>query len=232
VCHAQTCRVREVITLLDVEIPHSHIAAAMDYSFEKEPSNQVAFQKLKSAFKDFEDLFSGQGEEYFAIKRRKGFYMCADEGRYPHHFTILREFSEPPQIQVLWDSAWEEEKIDLHRIELQPWQLAIKVHGLLIFGNELKEELTILIRQDDGEGTRLRVAPMEDGDKYCKIMDYVRDSNKKPDDLRKNKRVLPRRFLGLGDEDDTGKSILIGFNKNEHSLSLAGEAGSKKGEET
>ena len=204
----------------------------MDFSFEKEPSNQVSFQKLKSAFKDFEDRFSGHGKEYFAIKRRKGLYIQADEGRYPHQFTILREFSEPPQIQVLWDSAWEEEKVDLHRIELQSWQFGIKVHGLLIFGNELKEKLTILIRKGDGEGTRLRVSPMEEGDKYCEIMDYVRDSKKKPNDLRKHKRVLPRRFLGLGDEDDTGKSILIGFNKNEHSLSLAGEAGSKKGEET
>ncbi|KAI4663904.1 uncharacterized protein J4E88_010754 [Alternaria novae-zelandiae] len=189
---------------------------AMDYSFEKDPSVQVTFQKLKSAFKDFENLFSGHGKEYFAIKRRKGFYIQADEGRYPHHFTILREFSEPPKIQVLWDSAWEEEKVDLHRIGLQPWQLAIKVHGLLIFGNELKEELTILIRSGNGgEGTRLRVAPMEEGDKYCRIMDYVRDSNKKPNDLRKNKRVLPRRFLGLEDEDDA-----------------AGETESKKEEDT
>jgi len=184
----------------------------MDTSFENDPGNQVAFQKLKSAFKDFEDRFSGHGIEYFAIKRRKGLYIQADEGHHPHHFTILREFSEPPQIQVLWDSAWEEEKIDLHRKEFQ-WQLGIQVHGLLIIGDELKEELTILIRSGNGEGTRLRVSPMEEGDKYCKIMDYVRDSNKKSNYLRKNKRRLPNRFLGLEDEDATGKSILIGHQR-------------------
>jgi len=212
VSYAQTSRDGHHITLLDFQLPpppHSHILATMDASFEKEPGDQVAFQKLKSAFKDFEDRFSGHGKEYFASKRRKGLYIQADELPYPHHFTVLREFSEPPQIQVLWNSAWGEEKIDLHRIELQ-WQLGIKVHGLLIIGDELKEELTILIRKGDGEGTRLRVSPMEEGDKYCRIMDYVRDSKKKSNDLRKNKRRLPNRFLGLEDEDDTGKSVLIG----------------------
>lgn len=67
----------------------------MDDDLEKKAKDQVAFWKLQSAFREFEDTYNGGERWYYKVKRAPEVYMRAIHKDNPTRFTILREDVEP-----------------------------------------------------------------------------------------------------------------------------------------
>ncbi|KAI4941924.1 hypothetical protein J4E91_010474 [Alternaria rosae] len=140
----------------------------MDDDLEKKAKDQVAFLKLQSAFREFEDTYNGGDHWYYKLKRAPGVYMRAATLSNPSRFTILREDGQPSNanrvpsdctnIFVLWDSTWDQDEKEVaydNKIEM-PWQAGILLHGLLIMEDEIKYELTILIQREDARRMKVK----------------------------------------------------------------------------